>query len=130
MTSEIRAARRAVVRFNATDRARAMLASLRAQHGRIALYITRGLTATANAGSSAEPLVGSHDIFLGTIDGVDIYEKQFTPEVAASGETCTIDVLPGDPVRFSLLSDCGVELKIEAWWVVLRTAGCSDHHKG
>lgn len=130
MNYEIRAARQAGARIIATDRARATLESMRAQHGNIILFVTRGLTSTANADSSCEPLVGPHDILLGTIDGVDVYEKQFAPEAAASGEAFTLDVLPGDPVRFSLLSDCGVELKIEAWWVVLRTAGCSDHHKG
>lgn len=129
MNYEIRAARRMAARIVATDRARATLASLRAQHGSIALYVTRGLTQTANAGNAREPLPGPHDIFLGTIDGVDVYEKQFTPEVA-SGAAYTLDVLPGDAVRFTLLTDCGLEFKIEAWWVVLRDAGCSDHHEG
>lgn len=130
MNYEIRAARQAGARIIATDRARATLASIRAQHGAITLCVTRGLTQTADAPNPREPLAGPHDIFLGTIDGVDICEKRFAPEAAASGEAFTLDVQPGDPVRFTLTTNSGVEFNIVSWWVVLRTAGCSDHHKG
>lgn len=122
MKDDIRVVEHAGARLVATNAARAKLASLRAEHGDIALYLTRGFPKTS-PGTPAqrdpnETPPGPHEHFLGHVDGVAIFEMQMTGDARVASGGYILDVTPGAPATFSLLAECGTSLIIESYWIV------------
>jgi uncharacterized protein len=99
----------------ATPTAVAALQVLRGIHGPVVLHITGG---TYDSGASiclpaGELAIGSRDVHLGTIDGVDVYEMRSRPEGHYGTDLeLTLEVGEGIPDGFSLSPGPGQRFKI------------------
>lgn len=105
--------RNAVGTITASDAARETLAMLKVRYGDVILHVAGGWSKMPLCLPAGELRLGPRDIFLGTIDGVEVYEMQITPEVTGSGDDYLLDVVAGVPVGFSLVAENGMNFKIE-----------------
>lgn len=90
--------------ISATPEATAALKRLKAQNGDIILHVTGGCCDARSplCLTVGELRIGDRDILLGTVDGVDVYEMQNTPEPCYCCGSYVLDLAPGNPVGFSL----------------------------
>jgi hypothetical protein len=96
--------RQAIGSITATDAATQALDTLSAEHGPLCLHITAGGddSGTPMCLPAAELLIGTRDICLGTVHGVDVFEMRSHVDSHFRAGSFVVDVSPGLPVGFSL----------------------------
>lgn len=102
-------------RIEATDAAVGALDALRAEHGDIVLHVPGGAedAGTPMCFPAGELRIGSRDIFLGRVHGVDVYEQLSRPgHHHRAGWVVSLDVVPGMSTGFSLRPGEGMRFAI------------------
>jgi uncharacterized protein len=107
--------REAQCRFEVTAVAVEALDALRAEHGDLVLHLPGG---AEEAGSPVclpvgELRIGSRDVFLGEVHGVEVHEQASRPGPHhRAGWTVTLDLVRGFPPSFSLRPGDGMRFAI------------------
>lgn len=100
--------------IEATPVAKAALERLKDKHGDVILHVTGGCCDARSplCLSAGELRLGALDILLGTVEGVDVYEMQSTPELCPCVGCYILDMTTGVPVGFSLDPGNGMRFTI------------------
>ena len=100
--------------IEATPRAKVALERLKDKHGDIILHVTGGCCDARSPLCllAGELRLGALDILLGTVEGVDVYEMQNTPELCTCEGCYVLDMIAGTPVGFSLDPGNGMRFTI------------------
>jgi uncharacterized protein len=107
--------REALCAITVSDAAAEALAALRAEHGDLVLHLPGG---AEDAGSPVclvrdELRLGSRDVYLGSVHGVEMYEQASLPGAHyRAGWTIALDLVPGYAPGFSLRPGDGLRFAI------------------
>ncbi len=97
-----------IERVIATENARALIARLREQHGKIFFYQSHGCCegSTPMCFAEGEMGLGSEDVQMGAIDGVPFFASRGQSDYL-QGLQLSIDAVPGNGGTFSLEEGSG-----------------------
>ena len=106
---------RPLCQIDATPAALEALERLRREHGGIVLHIAGGAeeAGTPQAFAVGELRVGSRDVLLGSVQGVEIYEQASQPHAHfRAGWDVRLDVVPGRAPGFSVPPGDGMRFSL------------------